>query len=170
VTQVPQLSSSVEALKCELADEVLRRFGKLRLQVTGWSMLPTIWPGDTLMVERINADGVSEGDIVLCARDRHFVAHRVVKKSDDCTIVTRGDAMLRGDSPVPHRDLLAKVSFIVRDGQFIKPDRVLRWPGRGIAVLVRRSGFLARVVVGIGSVRERCRSWEYIRSAGVSTE
>jgi signal peptidase I len=169
VKQVPQLSGSVGALKCELADEVLRRFGRLRLQVTGWSMLPTIWPGDTLMLERINADAVFKGDIVLCARDRRFIVHRVEKKNDDGTIVTRGDAMLRPDPPVPHRQLLAKVSFVVRDGQFIKPDRILQWPRRAIAALVQRCHFVARVVVGMRDMCQR-RNWDYIRSASVSPE
>ena len=43
------------ALKCELAAESLRLSGRLRLRVTGWSMLPTICPGDTLIIERADA-------------------------------------------------------------------------------------------------------------------
>ena len=56
-------------LKCELAREVLRSSGTLRLRVTGWSMLPTVMPGDTLIVDRAGG-GVSRGDIVLFARDQ----------------------------------------------------------------------------------------------------
>jgi len=33
-------------LKCDLAADVIRRFGALRLRVNGFSMLPSIWPGD----------------------------------------------------------------------------------------------------------------------------
>src|SRR6266568_848730 len=39
-------------LKGELFLEVLRTFGSARLRVTGTSMLPSIWPGDILEVDR----------------------------------------------------------------------------------------------------------------------
>jgi hypothetical protein len=42
-------------LMCELVAEVLRSFGTIRFAATGWSMLPSLWPGDTLMVERPDA-------------------------------------------------------------------------------------------------------------------
>ena len=75
------IGRSAYALKCELAGEVLRSSGTLRLRAMGWSMLPTVWPGDTLVIERIHSDAVSEGDIVLFGRDRRVFAHRVVAKS-----------------------------------------------------------------------------------------
>jgi len=40
--------AETHALKCELAGEVLRSSGRLRLKVSGSSMLPVIRPGDTL--------------------------------------------------------------------------------------------------------------------------
>ena len=66
------------ALKCGLAVEVLRSSGTLHLRVLGWSMLPTVWPGDTLVVERLASNEVFDGDIVLFSNGRRFVAHRVV--------------------------------------------------------------------------------------------
>jgi len=63
--------NEVHAIKCELASEVLLWSGKLRLRVTGWSMLPSVWPGDTLLVERIGAEEAREGDIVLFGRGDH---------------------------------------------------------------------------------------------------
>ena len=42
----------LEAVKCELAAEVLRSSGELRLRVTGSSMLPAVWPGDELTIRR----------------------------------------------------------------------------------------------------------------------
>ena len=90
------------ALKCELAAESLRSSGTLRLQVTGWSMLPSVWPGDTLVVESVDRNAVSEGDIVLFGRDRRLFAHRVVTNASapGDGIVTWGDAMPAPDSPV----------------------------------------------------------------------
>jgi len=44
------------ALKCELAAEVLRSTGTLTLQVTGWSMLPSMFSGDMLTIQRPDAE------------------------------------------------------------------------------------------------------------------
>lgn len=151
---LPQAAADSHALKCELACEVLRSSGRLRLQVTGWSMLPTVWPGDTLVVDRASSDAVAKGDIVLFARDRRLCAHRVAKKiPQDSTLLTRGDAMPQADPPLSHRDLLGKVSFILRNGECIEPRRELSLAQRAIAGLVRHSDLAARVVVGVHGLR-----------------
>ena len=144
------------ALKCELAAESLRSSGTLRLQVTGWSMLPSVWPGDTLMVERVTSSAVAEGDIVLFGRDRRLVAHRVVAKDSvpGDGILTRGDAMPAPDSPVSDRELLGRVSHIVRNGKCIEPSRSLCISERAVAALVRSSDIAARLVVGVHGMRQ----------------
>src|SRR6266478_1168478 len=43
-------ASNAHELKCDLAADVIRRFGVLRLRVNGFSMLPSIWPGDVVSV------------------------------------------------------------------------------------------------------------------------
>jgi len=144
------------ALKCELAGEVLRSTGTLRLRVTGWSMLPSVMPGDTLMIDRVQSNAVCEGDIVLFGRDRRFFVHRVMTKSSDLAIaefVTCGDAMPAPDPPVSESDLKGRVSFILRNGKCLQPARSLSVPARAIAALVRRSVLAARVVVGCHEMR-----------------
>lgn len=145
-------SAELHALKCELAGEVLRSSGKLRLRVTGWSMLPTIFPGDTLLIEPANSDRVGKGDIVLFRRDRRLFVHRVSGKSGSARnlqIVTQGDGMRRPDPPVSASELLGKVSFVVRDGRCLEPSKSLGLSGRAVAALVRRSASAARVIVGV---------------------
>jgi signal peptidase len=146
----------VNALKCELAGEVLRSSGTLRLRVTGWSMLPAVMPGDTLVIERVSGDAVSEGDIVLFGRDRRFFVHRVITKGQpqNAELVTRGDAMRTPDPPVPESDLLGRVSFILRNGKCLKPSQSWRFSERAVAALVQRSTFAARVVVGVHGLRQ----------------
>ena len=115
-----QASRDAHALKCGLAVEVLHSSGTLHLRVMGWSMLPTVWPGDTLIVERLASNEVFDGDIVLFSNGRRFVAHRVVdgkRRAGKPDIQTKGDAVPRLDSPVPGGNLLGKVSFIVRNGE-----------------------------------------------------
>jgi signal peptidase I len=142
------ITNESHALKCEMAAEVLQSSGTLRLRVTGWSMLPTVWPGDTLVVERLDSAELAEGDIVLFGRDRRLFAHRVVKK-ENSVLVTRGDSMPTVDSPVGQSEFLGRVSSIVRNGRHIEPRRTLRVEERAIASLVQRSEIAARVVVGV---------------------
>ena len=154
---LPQTFDDVHATKCELAGEILRSSGRLRLRVMGWSMLPAIWPGDTLVIERIENGAVSEGDIILFRRDRRFFAHRVVGKSSaagDAQILTRGDALAQADPPVGDCDLLGKVTFIIRNGKCIEPTRTPRFSERAVSALVRSSEIAARVVVGVHGMRQ----------------
>jgi hypothetical protein len=137
------------AVQCELAGEVLRSSGKLRLGVTGWSMLPTLWPGDTLIIEQADSTAVSAGDIVLFARERRFFVHRVIASGAGRDIQTRGDAMPKMDPPVSDRELLGRVISIERNGRSIKPSRDFNPAGRAVAALVRHSPNAARVAVAM---------------------
>jgi signal peptidase I len=148
----PAFRADLHALKCELASDVLRSSGRLRLRVTGWSMLPTIFPGDTVMIERASGENVCEGDIVLFDRDRRLFVHRVSGKSGstgDLRIVTQGDAMTRPDPPVSGSQVLGKVRFVLRDGRLSQPATCLGFSSRAVAALVRRSSSAARVIVAI---------------------
>ena len=152
-----QASGEAHAVKCELAGEILRSSGTLRLRVMGWSMLPSVWPGDTLVIERVDSGAVSEGDIVLFGRDRRLFAHRVVAKSSPAggtKILTRGDAMAQPDPPVSEHDMLGKVTFVVRNWRCIEPSRTPRLSQRAVAALVRNSEIAARVVVGVHGMRQ----------------
>ena len=142
---------SEHTAKCALAAEVLRSSGQLRLQVNGWSMLPSVWPGDTLLVEHVaSSSSVAEGDIVLFGRDRRFWVHRVVGRSaDNACLLTRGDAMRSVDKPVHEDELLGRVVAMQRSGHFVPPRSTLLLWERLIAALVCRSVSLARIVVGV---------------------
>jgi signal peptidase I len=145
-------SDKLHALKCELAGEVLRSSGKLRLQVTGWSMVPTIFPGDMVIVEHSSGERVDKGDIVLFRGARALVAHRVSEKygrAGDLQIITQGDALARPDPPVSAAQLLGKVSFVVRDGRCMEPVKSLGLAGRAVAALARGSSSAARVIAGV---------------------
>jgi signal peptidase I len=138
--------SESHAIKSELAVDVLRSSGELRLQVEGWSMLPSIWPGDVLIVKRVDFSKVAEGEIVLFRRNRRLFAHRVVR-SEGSDIVTRGDSMAAPDSPVEKDEIMGRVSSIIRRGKSLQPRTSLRIGERVIADLVQRSEFAARLLV-----------------------
>ena len=120
-------------------------------------MFPSVQPGDTLIVDRTPVEAVSEGDIVLFGRDSRIFAHRVVKKDNGAGktgMLTRGDAMTVSDPPVGENELLGRVSFIVRNGKLLEPNKSMRLSQRLIATLLSRSEIAARVVVGIHGLRQ----------------
>lgn len=143
------LLDDVHALKCELAGEVLRSCGSLRLRVTGWSMLPAVWPGDTLFIERAATSAVIEGDIVLFGRDQRLFAHRIVKSFGNSSFLTRGDAMPQPDPVLHPPELLGRVSSILRNGKCIAPRNRQNISARVVAALIRRSHIAARVLLRV---------------------
>jgi SOS-response transcriptional repressor LexA len=147
------IAGESNAIKCELAAEVLRSSGRLRLKVTGWSMLPSVFPGDLLLVEQ--SDTNEPGDIVLFHRDRRLVAHRMIHRSEKAGVTTRGDAMAYPDPPVRREEMLGKVVLISRNGKDIKPRKRMRLTERAVAACVRHSDIAARLVVRVHGLRQK---------------
>ena len=148
--QSTHASPDVLTAKREVAEDVLRLFGTLRFSATGWSMLPTMWSADTLLVERISSDRFGLGDIALIGRDGRLCAHRVVclpQDSGDRFWITQGDGMPRPDRPVVESELLGRVSEIIRSGKSIAVSAKLSVIERLVAQIVRRSLFAARVFI-----------------------
>jgi signal peptidase I len=146
------------AAKCELAEETLRLFGSLRLRVTGFSMIPSVWPGDLLLIRRQQMDQIYPGDIVLFARRGRLIVHRVVFKTDDPeapSLITQGDALRSQDSAISPAELLGKVSGILRSGEWIQPRRRLSFNARIMAMLVSRSGRAAGILSRLRARRRR---------------
>jgi hypothetical protein len=138
------------ALKCELAGEVLRSFGSLQFAATGWSMLPSVWPGDTLVVDCVGKDQVHLGDIVLVGRNGRLCAHRLISKTEDSGVtrwLTQGDAMSTPDRPVLEDELLGRVSYLVRAGKLIAVTTQLSMLKRLTAKIASRSAPTARALV-----------------------
>jgi signal peptidase I len=137
-------------LKCELAAEVLRSSGKLRLGVTGCSMLPTVWPGDTLVVERVSPDQIRIGDVVVIARDGKLCEHRVVSIPEEAgnrRWITRGDALPVPDRPVLESELLGRASYLIRAGKLIAVPAELNVVEQLIAKILQNSAPAARALV-----------------------
>ncbi len=145
------------SVKCGLAGDVLRSFGSLRFAATGWSMLPTVWPGDTLVVERACKKEVHLGDIVLVGREGRLCAHRVVGTSGDPENpqwITQGDGMLSPDRPVAADELLGRVAYLVRAGRLVAVPSKLNVVQTVFAKVVRRSFFAARALVYLNRIRQ----------------
>jgi signal peptidase I len=133
----------VEALKLDLAAEVLASFGEARLPVSGSSMFPAMWPGDLLEVRR-PAEPIQTGDVVLFERHGRLVVHRVVGQTGH-HLITRGDRVRHPDAPVPASDILGHVTAIKRRGRRINPR--LTPLQRIVSSVLRRTEFGTRVAL-----------------------
>jgi signal peptidase I len=135
--------------KCELVHETLRSFGTVRIRVTGRSMLPSIWPGDTLVIQQRNIHEIAVGDILLYRQKRMLLAHRVVALSSPrkFTISARGDALPEPDRPVSSWQVLGTVSHIVRHGKCLRPSAQLKRGERLVGMLTWHSDWFANFLV-----------------------
>jgi len=147
------LPTTRETLKCELASELLRSAGTLRLRITGTSMVPIVWPGDILTVRGHDASEALPGDIVLFHRAGKLVAHRVVERTfreNEIQWVTRGDSVVDNDAPISGHELLGRVTAIERRSRRRILHRSLA--SRLISWILRSSHFCRRLVLFVGEL------------------
>ena len=125
-----------------LTAEVVSSFGEVCLRVTGSSMLPSVWPGDVLIVCRADMAAVLPGQIVLFKRNGWLLAHRVagkVERPGEQFLIARGDSLSLADPPVSREDLLGMVTSIVRAGRQITPRLRLTFYERILSFILRHS-------------------------------
>lgn len=135
-------------VKIELCRSTLISGARVRLGVTGSSMLPALWPGDLVDVRLWTADDLRIGAIVVFERERRLVVHRirgVLERAPARVLITRGDAQCNIDPPVPLPNLLGVVETVRRSGARHVPRRRPHVAAVGMAWLVRRSEWVRRV-------------------------
>ncbi|MGA9940328.1 MAG: S24/S26 family peptidase [Candidatus Acidiferrales bacterium] len=148
-----------EDVVLSLAKETLRSFGEFRFVAWGSSMLPSVFPGDTLIVRHETAETAPVGVIVLLARQGRLYAHRLVDKTQESgqlRLIVRGDALSSDDPPFAEDEVLGRVTAVIRRGRRIDLDgkspaateRLLQW-------MVRRSESSAKWLLRWHSLRAR---------------
>jgi signal peptidase I len=151
-----------ESVKRDLALEALASFGEIHLSVQGASMIPALWPGDTLLVRRTDVNHVSPGDIVLCRWPGGLRIHRLLAKLEtggDTLLVTRGDALSENDPPAPASELLGRVSAVVSSRNHRVPRRQLSVGEALLALLARRSTWATRILLGARRMAAAVPAW-----------
>jgi signal peptidase I len=113
-------AAAIEEHKIELATQLLRSGGRIRIRALGTSMLPTIFPGDILHLESTPRNELAVGDVVLVKREKKIVIHRLVSNASR-RWVTRGDAVPQDDSAVENEEFLGRVTRIDRGSRSIEP-------------------------------------------------
>jgi signal peptidase I len=132
-----------------LAVEVLQKTGALRLSAFGYSMLPTLYPGDILDIRREALSAIQPGDVVLYAREGRFFIHRnlcAVSTRSQTALVTRGDAMPHADEPVLPEELLGKVVSLERGAETRVVPPCTSWR-RAVGLALAYSGRLRSLVL-----------------------
>lgn len=109
-----------------LAEEVLRRTGRVRLAALGYSMLPSLWPGEQLTIEARGMGQVRCGDVVAFRRSGRLFIHRVIQiETSPPGVLTRGDSMPAADAPLSAEELLGVVTALWgTDGRALPVPRI----------------------------------------------
>jgi signal peptidase I len=102
----------------------LSRQHAVTLRVSGSAMRPSLEDGDLVTIEPVNSHSVHTGDIILyqSLRDTALI-HRIVRLEQRASgrfVVTRGDASVSLDVPVPIHHVMGRVTTIDRDGEQIE--------------------------------------------------
>jgi signal peptidase I len=149
----------IERVGCELIAEGLRAGREVRFRVSGSSMLPALWPGDTLVVTPVSTHDITDGQLIVFTRDGRLFVHRLVQRSAHAGVarfITRGDALDQCDPPLHPAEVLGTVTEIYRNGCEI--TRAVNRPSlfvRSASYAVRRSDAFRRVMMKIHSLWKR---------------
>jgi signal peptidase I len=135
-------AESLTDLAFGLTEEVVSKFGSVRLRLMGTSMVPSILPGDLVTIQHVSFEEISPGEVILFSREGGFGVHRVVAKAgspQEPCLITRGDRLRHNDPLLPSSALLGRVECIERHGRrFQSATRLNIWE-RLIAPLLRFS-------------------------------
>ena len=145
---------------CSLVSEAVRAAGRVRLRVSGTSMVPAMRPGDLITVERAGSTEISPGEIVVFAQSGRLVVHRVTGitapgvakpggRDGETLLQTRGDCARRKDPTVRGSELLGRVTQIERGGRCMQPRTKLGTAQQVISRLLRVSDRAARLYVRV---------------------
>jgi signal peptidase I len=141
------LETHLQSACCDLVDEVARRLGRVQLKVAGASMVPVLWPGDLVTVERCDPAELEPDAIIVFRQKEKLVIHRLMRRAGD-GFIARGDARPCCDDPVTSAEIIGRVGSIVRDGRTVSRQHALWQKIAGAAL--RRSERCTRLFLRLG--------------------
>jgi hypothetical protein len=106
-----------------LISEIIKQDEKVRITVTGTSMLPFLREGiDSVELTEAGFSGINRGDIVIIRRSSgEYIMHRVIKKEASCFYIM-GDAQQWLEGPLYPEQLVAVITALWRRGRRIEAD------------------------------------------------
>lgn len=110
----------------ELVSRLLEDGISIRIPADGYSMFPTIYPGDAIRISPVDDPGsLTKGEIVAWKREHDLVVHRLISvkfHEDRMVFVTRGDSAMNSDQPIMSELLAGRVTMIEKRGKKLIPD------------------------------------------------
>lgn len=134
---------------------------RVRLTVTGSSMVPFLRNADVVELERVTPLDICPGDILLAQKsDGTYVLHRVFRMGEG-RVFMAGD-LGREDGWIPLEDVIARARAVLRKGRWVRLDtpsarktallwahvRCVGWPALKIGLKLR--GWLHGVQAAAG--------------------
>jgi len=101
------------------------------IPITGGSMGVSLPDGTLIRVTLGDGTSCSAGDVVVFRQQQEIVAHRALARAREY-LITRGDARIAPDQPVPFARVLGRVTGVVAARSSVEPPRMprRRWPVR----------------------------------------
>jgi signal peptidase I len=112
----------------------------IEIKFSGYSMYPSLRPGNILLIREVTIKEISPGDIVCIQKNDGHIAHRVVRierEREKTTIITKGDNITRPDPPdlpMLETDCLIKRVVMIKRG---KDRLIIPRYGKMLALLSR---------------------------------
>jgi len=107
---------------------MLREAGTIRFEAQGEGMLPTIFPGEELVLHRARLRDLAVGDVILFAQKGKWYLQRVRKILPGVVQPCLRTSLEIGSSlaePVFGEELLGRVAFLIRDAEeMVLPRRL----------------------------------------------
>lgn len=107
----------------DLVESVINDDISLIINMKGFSMFPTLRPGDRGLIEKCNPATLKKGDIVVFRLAQKFIAHRLIeiRNIDEKTVfITKGDNNSFIDQPFDTAALIGKITSIYRGTHTVK--------------------------------------------------
>ena len=135
--------------------DLLKRGNSAEISASGYSMFPTLRPGDRVLVSPIaENESPVPGEILIIKTDTILVLHRLIEirknNETDKVFITRGDCMNESDSPVKSDQIVGITHSFTRNNRqrvlgrripakrAYKINRVMLWIwGKGVRFGVR---------------------------------
>lgn len=107
-----------------LGQEDVRNLGRsllndnatVKLRLGGYSMYPSLIPGDVAIIQKVESDKLKPGQVIVFEQRDRWIAHRIIRISREQSLViqTQGDSVPKKDNPIHENDILGAVIEIER--------------------------------------------------------
>jgi ATP-binding cassette subfamily B protein len=104
----------------DMAENMLNENLSLSYKMKGFSMYPTLKPGDIGLVEKCNPKALKIGDIVVFKSNDILTGHRIVDiktKNGKTIFIAKGDKNQNNDAPFTGDELLGKITSFERNNR-----------------------------------------------------